>query len=71
MHESGAPVAGEKGGCCEVSILTRGGTLPCRPPSNPQPSWRAAAHHLIRLNDLRLVPSGSNEPQLPVFLRET
>jgi hypothetical protein len=71
MHESGAPVAGEKGGVLRGLDFDQGGTLPCRPPSNPQPSWRAAAHHLIRLNDLRLVPSGSNEPQLPVFLRET
>jgi hypothetical protein len=40
------------------------------PPSNPQPSLRAAAHHLIRLHDLRAVPSGVNEPQFPVFSRE-
>ena len=52
-----------------VSILTKGALLPCRPPSNPQPSWRAAAHHLIRLNDLLVVPSALNEPRFPIFSR--
>jgi hypothetical protein len=48
-------VAGEKGGVTRrVSIW--GAPLPCRPPSNLQPSLRAAAHHLIRLDDLRVVP---------------
>jgi hypothetical protein len=37
-------------------------------PSNPQPNWRAAAHHLIRLHYLRVVTSGTNEPQFPVVL---
>jgi hypothetical protein len=46
-----------------------GALLPCRPPSNPQPSWRAAAHHLIRLNDLRLVPRP--KPPLPCCQRES
>jgi len=28
---------------------------------------RAAAHRLIRLHDLRVVPFGLNEPQFPTF----
>jgi hypothetical protein len=36
----------------------------CRSHRCPQPSLRAAAHHLIRLHDLRVVPSGLNEINL-------
>jgi len=60
-----------KGGYLGVSIFDQGAPLPCRPPSNPQPNWRAAAHHLIRPHDLRVLPSGLNEPQFRVFWRET
>jgi len=38
MHESGAPVAGEKGGCCEVSILTRGALFLADPPPTLSPA---------------------------------
>jgi hypothetical protein len=49
----------------------QGAMLPCRPPSNPQPSLRAVVHHLIRLHDLRVVISGPNAPQFAAFSRET
>ena len=62
-------MAGEKGGVLGGLDFDQGASLPCRPPSNPQPSWRAVAHHLIRLRDLRVVPSALNEPRFPIFSR--
>jgi hypothetical protein len=41
------------------------------PPLTPLASLRAAAQHPHRLRDLRVSPSGLNEPQFPVFSRET
>ena len=60
-----------KGGVLGGLDFDQGASLPCRPPSNPQPSWRAVAHHLIRLRDLRVVPSALNEPRFPIFSRKT
>jgi hypothetical protein len=56
-------VPGEKGGV--LGVLDQGGTR-FLAPSNPQPSLRAAAHHLVRLHDLRAVLLAS-EPQFPTF----
>ena len=53
-----------------VSFLTRGvaASSPTGfPPSNPQPSLRAAVHRLILLHDLRVFPSRLKEPQSPCF----
>jgi hypothetical protein len=46
----------KRGWSLRGSILT-GVTASLPPPSNHQPSWRAVAHHLIRLHDLSVVPS--------------
>jgi hypothetical protein len=69
-------VAGEKRGVPRgVSILTKGGSLlPCRRGRitlHPPRELAAAAQHLIRLHDLRVAPFDLNEPQSPVFSRET
>jgi len=42
-------VGGEKGGVLGVSILTRGHCF-LADPLQPSASWRATAHHLIRLH---------------------
>jgi hypothetical protein len=50
-----------------VSIFDRGAPPLCRPPPTLNPVRRAAARHVIRLRDLRVVPSGLKEPQSPCF----
>jgi len=69
-------VAGErKGGVPRgVSILMGGGHFLADrvgPPSDPprELARSSAARH--RLRDLRVVPSGLNQPQFPVFWRKT
>jgi hypothetical protein len=69
MHKSGT--CGWREGRVLAGLdFDQGALAPCRAPSNPQPSWRAAAHHLIRMRALASSPKRATILRLLAQKRE-
>jgi hypothetical protein len=67
IHVSGTSKLVKNRGAPEgVPILTRGSPLPLPGVGPALPPLRACPRR--RLNDLRIVPSGANQPQFPALL---